>query len=311
MGRNKPEKPKGDQKPPERPKADIRPAEANQPVTPEDRRKRIFKWLDGHGFPFEMRAAGVLHKADFLVEQSRYYTSPEGVPREIDIIATKMHVFMKDNKTEGLAEVKLVAECKSKPKNEHPWVAFTAPTDGVMHRLADQYCLMNEAARSAYRLSQENHRAAAPELLLFGERTAFGLRCAPIFNANESDDIAYEALLGLASAALSQLDPLVDADTTSIIIPVLAVRTPLYECWYGEDGNLNLEERKHVVLSWHRPTHPLGHSHMAIHIVQESGLVDFAKEAHALFSYFTDAASDDVLMATAIHAAKRRREQER
>jgi hypothetical protein len=51
--------------------------------------KNVREWLEGEGFPLEMRVAAAFRKTGFDVRQSSFYMDPEsGKGREIDVIAT-------------------------------------------------------------------------------------------------------------------------------------------------------------------------------------------------------------------------------
>jgi hypothetical protein len=263
---------------------------------------KIRDWPNGQGFPLEMRTAKALRSAKYTVQQSQYFRNTGGVQQEIDIIATKAK-FWDDPKPGGYVSMKVVAECKANPKVELPWVVFTAETHHAEREEVEHYLLLNDVAASASRLATAHEAVTRPELLTFGERLGFGIQCAQIYSGKENEDLAYNAVLKLTHAALSQLQP--DSDGANIVVPVLVVRTPLYECWLDDAGTMQLAVRTHLAVAWHRSTEVEStRAYMLVHVVHESGLVDFVEKADAVFHYVADTCRDEVRSALAIRAAR-------
>jgi hypothetical protein len=77
--------------------------------------ENVRQWLEGEGFPLEMRVAAAFRKTGFDVRQSSLYADPEsGKNREIDVIAADPDYI-------GIVEIHFVVECKSSKK---PWVLY-------------------------------------------------------------------------------------------------------------------------------------------------------------------------------------------
>lgn len=290
--------------------ADMKSGDKNKGSKDErDMPTKIRDWLEGQGFPLEMRAAKALRSAQYLVQQSEYFRNAGGVQQEIDIIAAKMK-FWDDPKPAGYVAIKVVAECKANPKVELPWVVFTAePHDAERERI-EPYFLLNDVAAGACRLATAHEDVARPKLLAFGERLGFGIQCAQIYPGKENEDLAYNAVLKLTHAALSQLQP--DIDGANIVVPVLVVRTPLYECWLDDGGDMQLAERTHLTLAWHRTTEVEStRPFMLVHVVHESGLARFVENVDEVFDYVANTCRDEVRSMLAIQAAKEEKESER
>ena len=79
--------------------------------------EEVHTWLEGEGFPLEMRVAAAFRKAGFEVRQSDVYMDHEsGKTREIDVIAT-------DSDYLGVVVTHFVIECKSSKK---PWILLSS-----------------------------------------------------------------------------------------------------------------------------------------------------------------------------------------
>jgi hypothetical protein len=273
-------------------------------TTPEgkpgrDLKPKIREWLMKNGYPMEMQVADVFHKAGYLVEQSQYYQNKENVPCEIDVIASRTAY------TDAISEIHVVVECKSNPKVELPWVVFSCPADNHSELTELYYLLLTDVARVAFAnaLSKGTIKDL-PLLMKFGERVGYGVQCAQIYEGRSNEDLAYRGVVKLVNSAVFKLQPVFHPDVATIVVPVLTVRTPLFECWLEPDG-VKLEQRDHLMLTWHRPSdvEPIV-GQTVIHVVHQDGLEAFAKKATQLFETLAITCKAEV-----IAAAKRSAEQ--
>jgi hypothetical protein len=94
----------------------------------EDLKNKIRNWLDGQGYPLEMRVARAFQEVGFSVTSSEYYIDPdEKKPREIDVIASLQDVI------DGVIfELVYTIECKSSKAN--PWICFCSATPQTRER---------------------------------------------------------------------------------------------------------------------------------------------------------------------------------
>jgi hypothetical protein len=273
-----------------------------EPNAERDTPTKIRDWLDGHGYPLEMKTAKALSRAGYYVQQSTYFENAQGVHQEIDVVAQNAQPW-RDPEPGGNLEVRIVAECKANPKMQLPWVVFTADTDPFVRKISYLYGLNSWAGNVFFDLISEREGIVYPELATFGDRTGYGLQCANIRDGvKANEDLAYKAILKLTHAAVSQYQYNA-GKSLRVVLPVLMVGTPLYECWLDDAGAIQIEERQHLALAWHRPTQVKATAHvMTVHVVHESGLAEFIQKADQLFAFFWNL-RDDVTMAI-VHCQK-------
>jgi hypothetical protein len=191
--------------------------------------ENVREWLEGEGFPLEMRVAAAFRKTGFDVRQSSFYMDPEsGKGREIDVIATDPDYI-------GLVEIHFVVECKSSKKS---WVLLTS--EDVLsnyNRLFALSILSKDVVESF-----ANRVGELMDLLPWlrkSSRSGYALRHA----FAGSHDFAYSAAMSVAKACESLVRPLDTRYIAPFILafPVIVIDTPLFECTLQSDRQLQLD----------------------------------------------------------------------
>lgn len=239
---------------------------------PDDLKKKILGWLDDHGYPFEMTVARAFQDADFTVRQSINYVDPDTEKtREMDVSASI---------TSRVGEYRLTMEflisCKATSK---PWIVFTSPTTNVFMGV------FRRKASDAGRLLLLNFLdGESPALEFFQYPSRVGYSATEALRSSDND-AAYGALCGLAQALeglLKNFKPLYDyksdghGDFTKltrsllILVGVVIVDHPVFECYLDENDKLVLEEIDWTTILWQKEP---------IYIVSSRALKTFAAEA--------------------------------
>ncbi len=201
---------------------------------PAPLRDKVQNWLETQGYPLEMRAASIFRTAGFQVVQSDTYVDPEsGKVREIDLVCSH------DDRV-GLASTKIVVECKSGDK---PWIVFSSPHVLEKFNRYLAYAILSPSVQNALLKCEYDHIRQKRSWVEKPNRTGYAVVQA--FKQNE--DEAYGILQALIKAARTQLrtqdqtmvepEPRFDA-----IFPVLAIDSPLFECYLDRKGDIHLTE---------------------------------------------------------------------
>jgi hypothetical protein len=243
-------------------------------------RDRVQAWLADQGYPLEMRCARVFHEAGAELVQGEFYPSPEGKSREIDIGAqfgVSWHVL---DRPEGgapqatymLFDLFVVVECKSGPKSQKPWVVFSSTRNRM--NTAMRFQRLGSEIGKTFLFQTASIDKAVQSLDVFQIRTRHGyaLSCA-----HDGSDQAYAALSSLVAAArykASIQDELFQI--SRVVLPVLIVDTPLFECWLDDAGNMQLEECDQATLVWHNAISD--DPHVIVDILHESALPRYAAQ---------------------------------
>jgi len=249
----------------------------------KDLLSRVRSWLGQQGYPLEMRVATTFQSAGFAVLQSTYYVDESGKAREIDVTANIGETWRYyGQKTDGLVHFELftVCECKSGPKAQRPWVVFSG--DWWPNERDDETITFYPGTDLGRRvLAIVRGDAEDVELFAMPDRCGYSAACA--FSEH---DTAFAAISSLAAAAHSKSKVKPDEFTSvcRIVIPLLVVSTPLFECWLDDSGEMRLEERDSIVLKWNNPV-VLHGSATVMHVVHERALPDFAAKIRAAFEH--------------------------
>jgi hypothetical protein len=275
--------------------------------------EKIHEWLDSNGYPLELRVAGSLHNAKYEVEQSYYYQDVDTrESREIDIIAQATRMFEHAHVKVILALTAII-ECKSNPKNKRPWVVFTSRLKLAYNPKMADFSLFSNATLDALSEASEDRRLADLDFLKLGERIGYSITSPGVEKHDKGhDDLAYIAVNKLAKAAYSFYLPMKAAGgvVCYMAVPVLAVSTPLFECWLDEKGAIQLEERKEILLLWRRPVNPSSHptsQPFLIRVVHESAIPALAENGNVFLDYLVDNLKDQFSIAVALAQQSRTR----
>jgi hypothetical protein len=260
------------------------------PPSKEDLKKKAEGWLNGEGYPLEMRVARALREAGFLnVNQSETYFDPtEEKWREIDIIAGELHVPNVGGATVPFNEtfvVRLVIECTYSGMD--PWIVFPrAP-----NQLAEEYAkvtgrLWSQEARWIPRAIMDEVQAGRPipSLLEFGTPVAYGVVRSgdPRGEGEDAPKASHPKGRVPANAKVAQVVSAAEAiqrtspTVWSITIPVVVVDGELVSARLEDSGRAAIEETDGFVTLLQARSGAETPS-LAVHIVTAAALPDFAK----------------------------------
>ena len=200
----------------------------------------IKKEITKSGFPLEIYTATILNKKGWTVLPHLFYPQEDNIhDRELDIHAKKQHEEFSD------VQDMLIIECKKQEKK--PWVFFQQ--DSVNQ---DILCL-NVSPLNAYaNMTQRKIFDYLKTLPCFKEKP-----CTyhfPMFDQKNYPDPIHEALNQVIDALLYcwdmeiQLFQELAHKKTSLLYPVIVLDGLLFKAHIEVDGNINLEETKHLQL---------------------------------------------------------------
>lgn len=207
-----------------------------------DFEKKISDWLEKQGYPLEMLVAQKFRKQNYSVSQSLYYYDAElGKNREIDILAHRS-ILIEDS----FVSIDYVIECKS---SENPWLLFTEKRihsyDPIIE--AEEYLYTKNAFPIIVEFSSKDLvKKLHPPYFDF-EYIGYGLTQA----FNNRNDIAYKAIHQLYKYCISLIKVTDEAKyiDCKIIVPILAIDSPLFEVILTENFEIKIRNRKMAFLS--------------------------------------------------------------
>jgi hypothetical protein len=243
-------------------------------------RDKVVTWLAEQGYPLEMRVAAAFRQTDLCCRQSTHYIDSEtGKSREIDVIGTQAEPL-------GMAVIHFVAECKAATK---PWVLFTSPHTLENFNRLFALGILSEEARAAL---SEKIRDLPKSLLWFEKDGRIGYNLTEAFS-NHADD-AYGAANAVVKACLFLLRGNNSIHTPPLIFtfPTIIIGAPLYECFLGDDGQLNVAEIEQgwLFVDTHTPR-PLS---TCIRVIPLAALTRFATEIRDMKDSLQKLIADDV-----------------
>lgn len=246
----------------------------------EDLTKKVRTWLDSQGYPLEMNVARCFQNAGFRVSSSEYYLDPdEKKPREIDVIACMEDTI--DGKTFQLA---FTVECKLSKGS--PWVCFQG--DSKQRRDSSIGFIARQATIQGHDLLTEvssNPDITTNRLLELPEKHAYGVTNA----LKNKIDLPYQAIVGAQKAANAMVahydriqtnpNPI---HTVCIAFPLVVADTPLFSCFLGNKGSIDLQEvTSHTILRTGFDTY-----YSIVEIVAASALESFVDAKAELMANF-------------------------
>ena len=213
----------------------------------------IKNWLTKHGYPLEMMVAQAFKEADFSALQSEYYDDPEsGKSREIDVLASKV-------KSIGGVNIRIAFVVECKMSHDAPWLLFCwfsnlAAVDWAARII---YCFLSSNINHLLSLLHDHDEMKKLPIFRFPERVGYSLVRAL---KAEGHDVPYKAIMSASKAALAQV---IRADkksvngystpTAEIVFPVVVIDAPLFDCYLGDESNVEVEESLSGVLQYHDP----------------------------------------------------------
>jgi hypothetical protein len=252
-------------------------------------REQVLAWLEKTGFPLEMIAARAFREVGFEVQQSTtYIDSATDKSREIDVLANDPDLM-------GFVDLSVVVECKSSAK---PWVVLMANDALAGYNRLRVFAVMSDPARIALTRGMIDDLKVA-SMLHAGGRCGYALRQA----FSKEDDPAYAAAMGLISACVGIIpkESFGGWPVVKVVIPVLIVDAPLFECELQPDGNLLLTEveMSEFLFSAHVPQHVM----CLVRVARKSKLKAIATWANqAMVSLRSDLAAEESRIIKALDA---------
>lgn len=230
---------------------------------------KVKKWLNKTGFPLEMAAADAFRKAGFDVRQSSTYADPETEKgREVDVLANHQDIF-------GIIEISYVLECKAASK---PWMVLTSPDALESYNRVRSFCISSDDGAKAL-LRGIDHLPKTWPFMNKPSRCGYALR--QVFG--EKEDHAYAAAISVLKAAhgiTREKRGTSDSPCLAFAFPVIVVDAPVFECWLGENGMMEVREvnSSEFLFSAHVPQ-KIG---ACISVVKKDYLASFAAQAESI-----------------------------
>jgi hypothetical protein len=192
---------------------------------------KVREWLEGEGYPLEMRAASAFRSSGFDVRQSVYYMDADtGKTREIDLLCGV------GDFPYGLANLSLVVECKTSKK---PWVVFSSEHTLLEFNRLFAFGILSGKVRGELANTVHDVR---DRLSWFPKRNRrIGYAATQAFA--EKQDVPFSAAMGTIKASLDLLKPS-DGGTPPFraAFPIIVLDAPLIDCFLDETGEVQLSE---------------------------------------------------------------------
>lgn len=228
--------------------------------TSADLTAKLKKWMLTQGYPLEMRIARAARDMGLMVQQGHhYYDQEQGAHREIDVLATATGTL----RTPGHSlQVRAVFETKSSAGNAKPWVILT-DRGHRMHRVArisQRY--VNDQAREWW----EEAACRTPDIQMLDifdadDAPGYSLIRPNLATKESRDDQAFAALMQVTKAANGVCEWLTKVGagksakghqrtSLAVVLPVIVVDSPLYQCWLDAQGELQIDEISRGTVMW-------------------------------------------------------------
>lgn len=241
----------------------------------EELASALEKWIIERGYPLETNTARTLAAAGFFVSRGNLYIDPKtGQTREIDVLASRFSFADRVTSMRDLSiQVSVVVECKY--VKDKSWVLFSQPApSGPGLEVLD--FLTNRLGRLfLIHLSQELHPPTLRTLSKI-ERLGYDLRAGPTKKDDEPDQAhaAYAQVITAARARASAYSDAAGPGHADIVIPVIVLDGPLFECVPGPEQRPALNPIVRGVLrtqSWDSNI-----PNTLVHIVTVEALAEFS-----------------------------------
>ncbi len=199
----------------------------------DELKNKVQAWIEGQGYPLEMRVASALIESGFEVRQSSFYSDPESNEiREIDIIGNSTEIM-------DVFDIYFVIECKSASK---PWILLTSENTFVNYNTYLAYCLYSEFGRTRFIDKTMLIRNLGEALTWFAKKGRNGYAITEAFTSNV--DNTYKAAMGVlkASVALKALADQRERKPLTFIFPAIILYGCLFESYLDAAGKLVVDE---------------------------------------------------------------------
>jgi hypothetical protein len=275
------------------------PAETSKELT-----NKLRNWMLSQGYPLEMRVARTAIRAGLTVSQGDYFLDHEQkTHREVDVLACA-HGAIKDE--ESALQIRAVFETKSGANSSKPWIVLSNPNES-MHPVARTI----QRAVTKYGLEWWEDYACRnkeiQDLAVFDtdDVCGYSLVRANFATKDNRDDQAYAALMQAAKGAAGVLQWLSGAAAPrersdgvklpgliALVLPVIVVDSPLYECWLNDNGELELKEIGIGTILWKNRVSGLSNPTTIIKIMREYAVEPYANSLQTAAKVISKAFDD-------------------
>ena len=244
----------------------------------------VRNYLSRNGYPFEMLVAKEFKAAGFEIYQSVIYKDKEtGKDREIDVVAYFIRYF-KDIQF----SFKVVIECKYA---KTPWVMFTGENLGFSKLPIEAFYCSNFAGRKLLEALSSVPTFGLSDPFKIEKRMAYGLvetSGAADGNAQEQDKRnSYKAISTILNALAYEKDKPTTGKIFEIIIPVIAIKGKLFECYLDSSNTEFINEINEGQFLYKSNVYP--EVYPIIEVVISDRIADLAKKLfHDFNSIYND-----------------------
>lgn len=221
----------------------------------QDLGEKIRRWMQAQGYPLEMQIARVANGAGMMAQQGQhYYDSEQKLHREMDVLVTT------SREIEGFScglQLRVVFEAKSSAGRSKPWVILSDRSSGMAGPAKVVQRYVNDQAEEWWKSSAGRNRSVQGLSIFRVEDVPGYSLVRPSLGTRDSrDDQAFAALMQVSRAAhgvcewLSEPGLSRQGQLFAVVLPVIVVDSPLYECWLGDDGEIEVAEVSIGTVKW-------------------------------------------------------------
>jgi hypothetical protein len=193
--------------------------------------ENVAEWLEKEGYRLEYLAHSAFQGTGLHAEMSYHVNTPEGKPREIDVMASDFS----NHPSSGLTEVKVLCECKY--SKEKPWVLLISDLKSDLSR--DWRALPKSANTRIH--GPDHLRVPLEQCWHFTPGHPLAHNLVQAFRKDNRDQ-AFNSLQKIANAAWDCAEAPARASAAStlhvVVIPCLIVQAKLLLARY--DGDVKL-----------------------------------------------------------------------
>ncbi|MEV8376741.1 hypothetical protein AB0P21_28625 [Kribbella sp. NPDC056861] len=216
--------------------------------------------MQTQGYPLEMQIARIAQEVGLMAHQGfHYYDSEQQVHREIDVMVTTGRA---QSRTGRSLQLRVVFEAKSSTGRSKPWVILADKSSTMANpaRVVQRY--VNDQAKDWWRRSVGRSQAVhGLSLFDVDDVRGYSLIRPTLAAGGSRDDQAFSAMMQVSKAAHGVCEWLTETGSKSkrprdsselfaIVLPVVVVDSPLYQCWLDGDGQIQLEEVGVGTVKW-------------------------------------------------------------
>jgi len=257
--------------------------------------QKVLAWLEGQGYPLEMRVASKLRAAKMPIRHGWHYEDPEtNTSREIDIICTAGHPL-------GLAEIHFAIECKGTKK---PWILFTSEDACENYNRFLTFGVLSSESHKALVTKVFSHPSdkneqfeVAKDIPWLWKEGRVGYSLTQAFEG--SKDTPYAGALSAVKASLwlQSNSPQQSAKYRPFVVafPIVITSSPLFECFLDDSGNTKLERITSGFLFFQQ--HLPEFVGTCVNVVSEDGIDVFLQESQQVVSKIFSYLESDIQMA--------------